>query len=419
MLNRTAVNEDTDKLVKSIQSILDCDIIEIPSGKECLTWIIPKHWKVHEAYLARMDDNKIVDYKENPLHLWQHSISFKGEISRNDLENHLFYDKKNPDLIPYHYRNGYKYDAEDWGFSLPYNQYLSLNDDKYIVNINTDLDTNGTMKIADYWIKGQSSVTIFFAAHTCHPGQVTDGLSNIAVLLALFMHLKKCKNLYYSYRLILGPEYFSAAGFLSVLPESEIALLKGGVYLDFLGNNQPYAYQSSFQGNSIIDKAIHNVFEHHVPYYSKHDYRDLCGNDEIFYSGQGFFIPTAGINCKVHPEYHLSSDNLELININQLDFSLETIKKIINILENDYVPIPKFKGPIYLSRYNLYVDPQIDRKGYNSLEYIQILMDGELSCFCIADKLGIDFFFVKKFCDSLASYSLIEKKHINLFTKNT
>ena len=100
LLNRTAVSDDTDKLVYSVQKLLKSGIIEIPSGSECLTWIIPKHWKVKEGYLAKLDGTRIVDFKDNPLHLWGHSESFQGEISKTDLESHLRYDPRCPNWIP-------------------------------------------------------------------------------------------------------------------------------------------------------------------------------------------------------------------------------------------------------------------------------------------------------------------------------
>ena len=91
MLNRTAVSEDTDKLVYDIQKDLKCKILEIPSGTECLTWVIPKFWKVNEAYLSQLDGTPLIDFADNPLHLWTNSVSFNGKIGRDELESHLYY----------------------------------------------------------------------------------------------------------------------------------------------------------------------------------------------------------------------------------------------------------------------------------------------------------------------------------------
>ena len=265
------------------------------------------------------------------------------------------------------------------------------------------------MKVVDCWLKGEYPETIFIAAHTCHPGIVTDGLSCVAVAVELFKALKRRPSLRYSYRLILGPEYFAAAGFLATVPESEIKLLRNGIFLDMLGNNQPLAYQSSFQGDSVLDRIVQNVFANHVENYTKWPYRKLWGNDEMFYNGPGYLIPTLGIGGAEHPEYHFDRDNLDLVDLDQLGMSLEILLKIIDVFESDFVPIPLFRGPLYLSRFGLYIDPKLDPKGYDNLENIQILMDGDRTCFAISHELGIDFFFVRDFCNRVYDIGLLDK----------
>ncbi|MCK5544186.1 MAG: DUF4910 domain-containing protein [Desulfobulbaceae bacterium] len=415
LLNRTAVSDDTDKLVDSIRDEIECNVIEIPSGAECLTWIIPKYWNVREAYLSRLDGTRLINFKNNPLHLWTHSVSFQGEIHVDELKKHLCFDPSHPDWIPFHYKNGFKFDAEEWGFCLSYNDYLKLNDERYIVNIDTELSTKSSIKIIDSCIPGKSQDTIFLAAHTCHQGQATDGLSNIAVLIEVFKYLDSLNERRYSYRLIIGPEYFAAAGFLEKTSQDEISRMKCGIFLDRLGNNQPFGYQSSFQGDSIIDRIIQNVFGFYVPNHVTGGYRELCGNDEMFYDGCGYNIPTPGIIGAQHDEYHFDHDNLDILNVDQLKTAVEIIEKIISVFETDYVPVPLFKGPLYLSRYELYIDPKADHKGYNNLQNIQILMNGERSCFEIAWELEIDFFFVRHFCDLLYEKELLKREHINIF----
>jgi aminopeptidase-like protein len=231
----------------------------------------------------------------------------------------------------------------------------------------------------------------------------------------LFRYLNDLEDRKYSYRLILGPEYFAAAGFLESASDDDIALMKGGIYFDMMGNNQPFCFQRSFQGTSILDKVIKNIFHNHVPHYKRAHFKEIFGNDEIFYNGPGFMIPCCAIVCDRHPEYHFDTDNLELVNLNQLEFALGTVKKIITALEEDFAPVPRFKGPIYLNRYNLYIDPKIDRKGYDNIQNIQILMDSKRSCLDIAHDLGIDFFFVKSFCKQLLKLGLVDDLYVNHF----
>ena len=84
------------------------------------------------------------------------------------------------------------------------------------------------------------------------------------------------------------------------------------------------------------------------------------------------------------------------------------LKKVVNIFENDKVVARGYRGPLYLSRHGLYIDPKIDRKGYRSLQEIQIEMDGKSSNFEIAERLGITYDFVDNFARELISRGLAE-----------
>jgi len=413
LLNRTAVNKDTDRLVEAVRSLLGCPVLEVGAGEECLTWIIPHRWEVRKGRLSRLDGGKVVDFRDNPLHLWTHSVSFQGRVGRRELEKHLLSDPDHPDWTPYHYRNGYRSGAREWGFSLPHRVRQGLDQEAYLVEIETDLDLAGTMKVVDHRLEGEHQETIFFAAHTCHPGMATDGLASVAAGVELFLRLAAQKRRRYSYQLILGPEYFGAAGFLARKPAEEIARLKGGLYLDVLGNNTPLGYQLSFQGDSYLDRVVENVFTHRVGEHTRRGFRELWGNDEMFYNGAGFLIPTLGFYGQPHPEFHFDADNLEMVDFQALERSVELLELMVEVMETDLVPEPRFKGPVYLSRYDLYIDPDRDVDGYNNLMNIQILMDGRLSCLDIARRLRISFFFVRDFCQKLAGLGLVRLEEVN------
>lgn len=257
-LNRTAVNQDTDKLVKYLNenAYEHAEIHQFQAASECLTWTIPHHWHVREAYIETMSGKRIVDYSDNALHLWSHSIPVDDVFAIDELKNHIITDENRPDEFKYHYRLGYRSEEKGFGFSIPYRTFSQMNDSKYRVHIDADLDTNGTMKVVDIKLPGESTDTIFFMAHTCHPWLVNDGLSCIAIAMALFNLLKEKSARKYTYRFIFGPEYFASAGMLSKLDDGELKKLKFGCYLDMLGNHEPMGFQRSFQGDSLFDKVI-------------------------------------------------------------------------------------------------------------------------------------------------------------------
>ena len=413
--NRSPVSDATNSLTLDITTALKGRKIKCKSGEDILTWTVPKYWRVRAAYIATASDEKVIDFNDSPLHLWTHSISFDGVLSKEELEKHLLFSKEKPDWIPYHYRNGYRYAAAEWGFCISYNRWKAMTDSHYKVHIDADLTESGEMLVGDCHIKGRLEETIFFAAHSCHPSLATDGLTCLAVIVELFKILKLRDNKY-SYKSIIGPEYYASAAYLAKAPPEEMSKLKGGIYLDMLGNRQPLAFQSSFYGDSILDKVTENVFKHAFNDYKKFKFRKLWGNDELFYNGPGFLIPTVGVGGLHHPEYHFSADNYDLIDFPQLDESVKLLLKIIDVFESDFIPQLRYKGPLHLSKYNLYIDPKVDKRGYDLLDGIQIMADGNNSCFEIAYALDADYFFVNDFFNKLHRHGLVSRADVNLLT---
>lgn len=411
-LNRTAVNEDTDKLAAYLKKKIGpgAKIHQLQAGKDCLTWKVPMHWRVRKAYIANESGEKIVDFKDNALHLWSHSIAVDQVVSREELEKHILTNPRRPDEFEYHFRNGYRSAARDWGFSIPYRIVKTMTDPRYRVCIDTDLDTQGSIKIVDAVLPGRSKDTIFFMAHTCHPWTVNDGLSCIATLVELYEMLQEKKDRKYTYRFIFGPEYFAAAAFLNLTPRSEIKRLRYGCFLDMVGSHEPIGMQVSFQGNSAIDRAMKNVLRTHAGTHLIKPYRKLWPNDETFYNGPGFGVPTIGFGRGMYREYHFNTDNLENLDLYHCTESLWILSRAVEIFETDFVPERNYDGPLYLSPHGLYIDPYLDPRGYDAIEHMQYLMDGKRSCFEIAEQLDLDYFFVYDFTQQLVEKGLAKRK---------
>lgn len=409
-LNRTAVNADTDILARYLAAATGGCLVEAASGSECLTWIIPNRWTVRSAQLRRLTGEVICDFSDNPLHLWTHSVGFKGAVSREDLfAHHLQTDPARPDEFIYHFCNGYRHNVREWGFSLPWRVAETLTDEAYEVDIDADLDNDGTLKVVDTVLPGELPDTIFIMAHTCHPALISDGIGCIAIANELFHHLAALPKRRYTYRFLYGPEYFAAAAWLSKAEPEAVKSLRFGIYLDMLTSHEPIGFQISLQGNSRMDHVARNVLASHSSQLIERPYRRLWGNDEMFYNGPGFDIPTIGLGRLMHREYHYNTDDLQHLDTYHLRESLWMLRRIVEVFETDYLPERRYRGPIYLSRYGL--SPRFSPAPDNPelINHLQALMDGERSCMDIASRLGLDFFQVRDFCDSLAECGLIER----------
>ncbi|WP_239618841.1 DUF4910 domain-containing protein [Cohnella mopanensis] len=404
MLNRVAVGDDTSLYARSLAEYLKVEPLSLPSGTKCLTWTIPDKWVVHEAYIETLDGERIADFAWHPLYLNSYSIPFSGIIAKEELLKHVTSHPVLEDRLVYMNRWQYHKKHTQWGFSVPRTVVENLDEQSYRVHIDTAFEP-GTMEVIDWTLPGQSTETVFFAAHTCHPGQVNDGAACIAVLVELFQYLESLPERHYTYRLILGPEYYAAAAVLE--HGKDIQHLRYGFYLDMMANGLPLSFSRSFHGNSYADRITRSVLAHYDTDRIDAPYRSLYGNDEMFYDGPGFEIPTVCLSRHPYTYYHTDWDNLDHCDFDKLEESLDMLKDVIETFETDAIPTRLFEGPLYLTEYNLYIDPKLDQRGYTALQEIQILMNGERSCLDIAEMIGVDFLFVRNFVNELSKHGLV------------
>src|SRR5262249_8276403 len=104
---------------------------EVASGTEVFDWTIPKEWNIEDAYIKDKDGRRVVDFRENNLHVVNYSAPVNARMSLAELRPHLHSLPEHPDWIPY--RTSYY--TESWGFCLSHRQLQSLADDDYEVVI--------------------------------------------------------------------------------------------------------------------------------------------------------------------------------------------------------------------------------------------------------------------------------------------
>jgi aminopeptidase-like protein len=369
-LRLAPVSSDTDKAVEIFKKELDFKVHEYKSGDEHNGWIVPQSWKVIKAEI-RKDGQLIYDGKESPLGVKGYSKSFKGKVSLTELKKHLTYRDDWPYAVGYHCDYYYKPWTSDWGFSIPYHLYNTLEEGKYDVDLKVSFDDN-TMKICDFFLPGEKKDTIILNAHNCHAGQANDDIAGCVVGVEIMKRLMKQKNKY-SYRLIIAPEHFGTVFYLNSVKKDVLETFKFCIFMEMLGNDKKIAFQESFTGESLMDSACcHYLTSKYgyrkdengkdVPDYDKGKYRHIVGNDESVWESPGYEIPTVSISRWPYPEYHTSMDDEKIISKKRLEEGVDTILGIIDIFETNCTMKRKFDGLVALSnpKYDLYISPGID-----------------------------------------------------------
>ena len=100
-LNRSLTGEGVRQTHKILSEIISLNTFEIKSGTKVNDWRVPKEWLVKEAFIESENGEKIIDFKNNNLHLVGYSKPYNGYVDKQKLIKHLHYLKDKPNAIPY------------------------------------------------------------------------------------------------------------------------------------------------------------------------------------------------------------------------------------------------------------------------------------------------------------------------------
>ena len=399
---RDIVSEGFDESLAYIGRLIPLKIHEVPSGTKCWTWPIPEKWSVKEAYIEDGEGKRLLDLKDHPLHIVSYSLPVNKVVSKKELMEHLHTNPQRPGAIPFEF----KYYQRDWGFCLSHERLKDFTGDKYKVVIDSKFEA-GALKVGECTLKGESDETIVLVAHLCHPAMVNDDLAGVAVLIDVACQLSKREN-HYTYKFLLVSETIGSVAYLSQ-NEALIPKMKYGIFFEMLGNDNLHALQLSKKGNTRIDRIARYVMERKLDDYREGPFRQVVGNDEMVFDGPGVDIPMISISRFPYPEYHTSDDTPQIVSEERLAESRDLVLEILKVLDQDYIPQRKFRGPVFLSGYDLWVDWRVNRQLNTNIEQIMLRLEGDKSVFDIAQELNIRFEDVLSYVDKFFTNGLIGK----------
>ncbi len=395
-LKREIVSDDFDKALHRLGEELPMTVLEYPTGSQVWTWKVPEKWTCHEAYLETLDGKRLIDYADHPLHIVSYSLPFEGEISREELLDHLHVHPHIRDAIPF----VFKYYQRDWGLCTTQEVRDSLTEEKYRVVIRTTFE-EGTLKVGEVVIPGETEESFMLVAHLCHPAMVNDDLTGVVVGLDIARELLKGPTLKYTYRLLILPETIGSVAYLSE-HEALIPKMIGGLFLEMLGNDAPFALQRSLQPDSQVDKTLASALLGRAPDDFVGPYRTIISNDERQFNAPGVRVPMLSISrvenpeslqslYQPYPEYHSSHDTPAIVTQERLEAARDTVLEMLRAFENNLYIVNKFKGEVFASGYGIWIDYKVNPEGHRNLFQIMERCDGERTVADIAIELDIPF----------------------------
>lgn len=410
-VNRSLTGNGNRDTLKIFSEIIDLNITEVSSGTECFDWMVPPEWNVKEAWIKNSKGKKIIDFTDSNLHLLGYSEKYSGVLSLEDLKKNLYSLPEQPDVIPY-LTSYYK---KRWGFCLSDKQLKSLEPDNYEVLIDSELNENGSMTIADSILKGSTDKEVLLSTYICHPSMASNELSGPLVSAFIYDKLKKLSNRRYSYRFLFVPETIGVIYYLSKYGNHLKEKLKAGYVVTCIGDNGKFTYKKSRRGNSLADRAALLILNQKESEYIAEDFFPT-GSDERQYCSPGFDLPVGSLmrtRYGKYKEYHTSADNKEYISFDAMAESVEMYMEIINVLEKNAVYNNLFPHcEPQLGKRDLYptIGSQKDTAEYvTAIMWVLNLSDGTNDLIEISNRSKINFELIVKAADSLEDKGLLKK----------
>lgn len=338
--------------------IPDMKIYEVPSGTRVFDWTIPREWRIREAYIENGKGERIIDMKENNLHVMGYSAPMDRYVSLDELKQYIYVQEDQPDAVPY----VTSYYKERSGFCMSRNMRDSLPEDRYHMYIDSEL-FDGSLTYGEAVLPGKSEKEVLLSTYVCHPSMANNELSGPAVAAALAEWLGSLRDRKYTYRIVFLPETIGSITYLSRNLDIMKQRMIAGFVLSCVGDDRTYSYVPSRDGNTLADRAARNVLSFHYPEYKRYTYLDR-GSDERQYNAPGVDLPVCVV-CRSkygeYPEYHTSLDDLSLVTEKGLEGALDVYKQMIVAIEYNALYRIKCLCEPQLGKRGLY--PTVSQKG--------------------------------------------------------
>jgi aminopeptidase-like protein len=405
-LCRSLTGDGVRETLKILQQHVPLTVHEVPSGTKVFDWTIPREWNIRDAYVLNDQGERIIDFRENNLHVVAYSTPVNQTVTLRELQEHLYSLENQPDAIPY----VTSFYEEHWGFCLSHRQRTQLREGNYRVVVDSEL-TNGSLTYGELLIPGASRREVFLSTYICHPSMANNELSGPVVATFLGKWLAR-EPRRFSYRVIFIPETIGSITYLSRHVKTLKANVVAGFNLTCMGDDRAYSFLPSRKGGTLADRAALNVLTHRHPEFIRYSYLDR-GSDERQYCSPGVDLPVVSVmrsKYREFPEYHTSLDDLAFVTPSGLAGGYAVLRDCVELLERNHVYRATCLGEPQLGRRGLYpmLGTKESHRQVKDMLDVLAFADGAHDLIAISDAMHVPASQLYPIVDRLVAERLLE-----------
>ena len=72
-IHRSTTGPGVRETLARLGTSIPMTVHEVPTGTEVFDWVIPKEWRIRDAFVADLGGRRVIDYAASNLHVVGHS----------------------------------------------------------------------------------------------------------------------------------------------------------------------------------------------------------------------------------------------------------------------------------------------------------------------------------------------------------
>jgi aminopeptidase-like protein len=406
---RSLTGDGVRETLRYMQELVpELQIHEIASGTRVFDWTIPDEWNISDAFVADAQGNRLIDFRENNLHVVGYSEPIDETFTRDELEPHLHSLPDQPTAIPY----VTSYYRRTWGFCVSQEQRARLGDGPFHVRIDSTL-APGHLTYADAILPGTSRDEVLLSTYVCHPSMANNELSGPVVAMALARWLASLPERRYAYRFVVAPETIGAIAYMSLHLEHLKEFVRVGWVLTCVGDDRTFSYVPSRYGDTLADRVSQKVLRDSVGSYVAYTFLDR-GSDERQWCSPGAELPVCSVmrsKYGEYPEYHTSLDDLTVVTPAGLEGAANVLRDCIELVEANGRWRSVMPGEPQLGPRGLYPTTSFkgSTAGVRSMMDVLAYCDGTNDLISLSERTRVPVSTVREIVEKLESVGVVER----------